>query len=172
MLLGVGLLVTAGCISFDVPEGLERDEHSVAGWEADERGDFAAAIEAYTKSIELEPTAAAYVGRAYAQGSLDEIEAAIADLTLAVELDDANPAAFNQRALYYNQQERWAEALADLDRAIELRPDRGDPYNGRALAHLNLGNLALAAEDATKAIGLDPNPERVVSYYLNRATAY
>ena len=172
LLVGVGLLAAVGCISFGAPPQLEAEEHRAAGYEANDRGDWATAIDEYTHSIELEPTERGYVGRAYAYGSRGEVDAAIADLTEAIALDDEEPAAFNQRALYYNQQGRWTEAVADLDRAIELRPERGDQYNGRALAHLELGNFALAVEDTTRAIELDPDSPGIRSYYHNRASAY
>ena len=172
LLIGASVLAVA-CQSGNADDVLEAIELRAEGFEANERGDWRAAIDAYSRAIELDPGVASdHAERAFASGHLGNADAAIEDLTEAIRLDPDAPAGYNQRALYYNEQQRWSEAVADLDRAIELRPGRADQHNGRGLAHLNLGNSKLAIGDFTTALGLDPDSPQAPIWLSNRASGH
>lgn len=93
------------------------------------------------------PTAAAHLLQATIQASQGDLEAALADADRALELDPANPVAYNNRGFLRLRLGDPAAALVDLDRALSLRP--GYPLalrsRGDALSALGRSTEACAA---------------------------
>jgi hypothetical protein len=63
------------------------------GEERLDRGDDRGARDAFTRVIEIRPTAKAYLDRTFAHWRLRDYRACLADVSLALALDPANPAA-------------------------------------------------------------------------------
>ena len=128
--------------------------------------DLEAAIDAYNKAIELNPTlAGSYNNRGSAKDNLGRSEEAIADYDRAIELDPDYAEAYYNRGNAKNNLDRPEEAIADYDRAIELNPDYAGYYYNRGNAKNNLGRPEEAIADYDRAIELNPDH---AGYYYNR----
>ena len=123
------------------------------------RGDFQAAINLYSRSIALCPTAEAYTFRGWAYHFLGRIDDAIAECRKAIEVDPdfGNP---------YNDIGSYLIAKGDLDNAVEWleRAKRAPRYEPRHFPYMNLGRLYAAKGMVLQAIrefegALEINPE-------------
>jgi tetratricopeptide (TPR) repeat protein len=98
-----------------------------------------------------------------------DFEAAIADLTKAIELSP-NSAEFHfSRGFVYHEAGELEQALANYDRAIVLNPNLAMAYSGRGVVYAERNDLQRAVADLTHAIELDPDD---VEAYIERARFY
>lgn len=118
-----------------------------AGYYQQMRGDLTRAIELYTESIELCPTAEAYTFRGWAFRHLDRIDDAISECHRAISIDPdfGNP---------YNDIGAYLMEKGDLDGAREwLEKAKLAPrYEPRHFPFMNLGRLFEAQGMITQAI--------------------
>ena len=109
--------------------------------------DLERAVELYTKSIEVFPTAEAYTFRGWAFEGMGRIDDAIAECHRAIEVDPAfgNP---------YNDIGAYLIAKGDLDEAIPwLEKAKTAPrYDPRHYPFMNLGRLYAAKGMVLRAI--------------------
>jgi tetratricopeptide (TPR) repeat protein len=111
------------------------------------RRDYAAALSALDKAIELDDTLAdAFFTRALVRQQRGELDAAIADQLRLIELDPDHAPNFSQLAQLYWQAGQTEEAVAASDKVLELEPEQPGEHNNRALfyATLNDSERALA----------------------------
>jgi tetratricopeptide (TPR) repeat protein len=108
------------------------------------------------------------LGWLYQQPPVD-LDAAIDDLSKAIELDPQDAVTYNNRGSAYYDQGELDQAITDLSKAIELDPELAIAYKNRGFAYGNKGELDQAIADYSKAIELDP---RDVIVYNNRGFAY
>jgi tetratricopeptide (TPR) repeat protein len=123
------------------------------------RGDLDEAIELYTQSIEIYPTAEAhtFLGWTYSfQGRLDE---AIEECKRAIEVDPDFGNPYNDIGAYLIEKELYVEAIPWLEKAAEAK--RYDAYH---YPHYNLGRAYLAQgmmkralEEFHKALQIAPD---------------
>jgi tetratricopeptide (TPR) repeat protein len=86
-----------------------------------EKGNIEEAIDLYTDSLELNPDSPeAYSARAGAWGILKEYEAAIADYSAAIDLDDTLAPAYGGRGLAKTLKGQLDEGVHDLWTAAQL----------------------------------------------------
>lgn len=115
-----------------------------------EARDYAAAIVAYSRAIDLDPGfGLAYAGRGGARTYEGELEAALADFEAALANGFATAWAYNGRGNVFRAMGDFERAFADYAHAAELDPAKAD-------AHLNLGDLHAFAgryEEAIAAYG-------------------
>jgi len=122
------------------------------------RNDLEGAIDFYTKSIQLCPTAEAYTFRGWAYEGLGRIDDAIAECRKAIEVDPGfgNP---------YNDIGAYLIAKGELDDAIPwLEKAKHAPrYEPRHFPYLNLGRLyaakgllAAATAEFERALEIEP----------------
>ena len=89
--------------------------------------DFAGAIAAYGKTIELDPSyAVAYFNRGNAEASLGQTEAAIADYDAAIDLNLSYAVAYFNRGNEKAQLDRIDEARQDFEMALNLARAAGN----------------------------------------------
>jgi tetratricopeptide (TPR) repeat protein len=122
------------------------------------------------KSLLAQPqNAIEYVMRGTAQAQLQDSAAAIADYTIALELNPRLVLAYNNRGNLRQHLGDWDGAIADFSMVLEIDPYSAIAYNNRAIvyAHRNLAAEAIA--DYTQAIELQPD---FASAYNNRGNAY
>ena len=119
--------------------------------------------------------------RAVTYGTLQNFDAAIADLTTLLSLDSTSVLAYWHRAVCQMAMSGFkasngadaklleAGALSDLNRAITLQPQSVYLYYCRANLYYNQGNNDKAIADYTAAIKLD---SRFAEAYFNRGLAH
>jgi tetratricopeptide (TPR) repeat protein len=117
------------------------------GYRVHMRGDFKRAVELYSESIELYPTAEAYTFRGWAYHFLGRIDDAIAECHKAIEVDPTfgNP---------YNDIGSYLMAKGELDKAIEWldKAKLAPRYEPRHFPYMNLGRLYAAKGMVVQAI--------------------
>jgi tetratricopeptide (TPR) repeat protein len=116
---------------------------------AQERLDFIAQIER-DQALVAGPaptTAQGFYDRASAYNRLRDFDAAIADLTQALELDPDYTDAYVNRAGIHQLQENYQQAIADYTQALEQTPDDPVLYLARGSAYAALGDVENTARD-------------------------
>jgi tetratricopeptide (TPR) repeat protein len=111
----------------------------------------------------------AYNNRGVAYDSKGEHNRAIADFTMAIELNPKHVEAYNNRGVAYEGEGDHDRAIADFTKAIALDPKYIRAYNNRGGAFNKNGHLDRAIADYTMAIALDP---KHISAYYGRGFAY
>jgi tetratricopeptide (TPR) repeat protein len=105
------------------------------------------------------------LGRALARKGLSR--EAVAEFTIAVELDPKLAAAWSDRGVAYTNMGKWDQAIADYSKAVELNPKDADAWHNRASAHAVLAQWDKAAADSAKAVDLRPE---VAQWWMERAS--
>jgi tetratricopeptide (TPR) repeat protein len=117
------------------------------------KGDFAAAIESFTKAIEMKPGwAQAYVERGIARRMHGDLEQAIQDFDEATRLDSRTTQnnggvaqAYTNHGQILAMRFQLDEAISDFDKAIKL-------FAGDAMPYYERGQARLLLEDFTGAL--------------------
>jgi tetratricopeptide (TPR) repeat protein len=99
--------------------------------------------------------------RAAAAGRRDR---AVADYTLAIQLDPKSADAFRGRALCFAALGDPATAVEDLTAALRLTPNDAAAYRDRGRFHLRLGDPRRAVTDLTEAVRLNPQDAPAFNY--------
>jgi serine/threonine-protein phosphatase 5 len=87
---------------------------------------FQPAIEAYTKAIEIAPTAILYANRAFAHIKLESYGSAIEDATKAIELDPTYVKAYYRRGSASLALRKFKDSLRDFKEAVKIAPKDRD----------------------------------------------
>jgi len=105
-----------------------------------------AAIDLYTRSIDLYPTAKAYTFLAWAHASRREYELAIEFCKIAIEIDPDYGNPYNDAGAYLIELNRPLEARPYLEKAIKAKN-----YDYRFYPYYNLGKLHLMSKNYESA---------------------
>jgi tetratricopeptide (TPR) repeat protein len=123
---------------------------------------FSSPVKLWTDAIDknTDPRAP-YVERAYVQRALANfdarrMDAAVADVDRALELNPRSPDAYLARGSLRFLAGDLREALADLDQAVALDSSYASAYDKRCAVKMGLGRGADALADCEKAVKLDP----------------
>ena len=136
-----------------------------------------AAIESYTRAIELSPNyAEAYVNRGIARRAKGDLEGSIEDYEKAASINPKSIAgnrfvaqAYSNRGYIKFNAMNVDDAIKDFTIAIKVDPNDDDHYYKRGLARLVNEELVQALEDLDKSISLtNPNWRRPVLAYATR----
>lgn len=120
----------------------ERDKRKQAteyfhlAYECQMRGDYQEAIALYTRSIESCPSAEAYTFRGWAYSFLGDLDRAIAECLIAIEVDPSLGNPYNDIGSYLMAQDRFEEAIPWFQRAMHAAR-----YEPRCYPYLNLGRV-------------------------------
>ncbi|MCG6137245.1 MAG: tetratricopeptide repeat protein [Nostoc sp. LLA-1] len=90
-------------------------------------------------------------------------QAAVADFTLAIELDPENALVYNKRGNAFYKLGDYQQAKADSSKAITLNPQNASAYYDRGFSLYALGKYKEAIADYSKAIEL--NSKNAYAYY-------
>lgn len=135
---------------------------ALALWEA-EAGCSDATLAAFDTAVDQNPEAWWALGdRGVCHRRRGETEAAIADQTAVLGVDDRFGHAYVRRAYVFSTNGLPDKALADLDRAVELAPYMeaywlAMAHADRGRIHESRGNIEQARRDYERAVALDPN---------------
>ncbi len=118
------------------------------------------AHQALTSALERDPSLlAAWTNRAVLAYECGNIDAAIADLTQALELDENATVLYN-RGQAYQSQGRWPEAIHDYTRALTQADDDDtqDLLYKRGCCYWQLGDSSSAYQDFVQHMAMGPSP--------------
>jgi tetratricopeptide (TPR) repeat protein len=116
----------------------EAEKHFYQGIEYIRQNKTDAAIEEFTKAIEIDPSYSyAYYNRALEYYRIGELERSLADYNKAMELEPDNPYWTYERGFLHLKLGYTEKAIIDLERAIEL----GLPLDDRQQAEETLAEL-------------------------------
>lgn len=148
------------------PDGLERidapatdfyKEFNIAA-DLSEKHQFAQALPAWRKAVELNPDDARAhnnLGTALSEnGKLDE---ALAEYRRSLELNEQSSQAHNNLGSVLAQQGKLYDALAQFQRAVELNPDNGHAQSNLGGALSEMGRTEEALDHLRKGVALEPN---------------
>ena len=119
-------------------------------------GQWDEAFADYDKAVELSPSAERYNARGDGHYYHDDYERAIADFTMAIQLEPENTLYLENRGISYRLAGKYGAALRDLDKCINLEQQNASHYNARGHVYYNLENYDKAVADYTQAITLAP----------------
>ena len=119
-----------------------------------DKGNYAEAIKAYTKAIELNPNhGEAYRRRGVCKVNLKNYEAAIPDYTKAIEINPKNSKAYNGRGTARHKGLKdYAGAMSDLNMALELDPAYSSAYYNRGILKTDMKDFTGAGNDCEASI--------------------
>jgi Tfp pilus assembly protein PilF len=117
------------------------------GYKAHMEGDLERAVELYTRSIELSPTAEAYTFRGWAYHSMGRIDDAVAECRKAIEVDPDFGNPYNDIGAYLIDKGQLDEAVEWLEKA-----KRAPRYEPRHFPFMNLGRVYAAKGMFLRAI--------------------
>ncbi|MCP4509669.1 MAG: tetratricopeptide repeat protein, partial [Fuerstiella sp.] len=119
-------------------------------------GQTAAAVEAVSQAIGLEPgDSRLFRLRADVYSVMGEYANARADYALAVRTEPQNAELRNIRGYFLMSRGLTKEALADFDQALQLNPEFAAAWNNRGLVHLANQDYKSAVTDFDKAATID-----------------
>jgi tetratricopeptide (TPR) repeat protein len=149
-------------------------DNAKAGLEALERGNSILAIELFTRAIKSEQLSlrdleASYYNRGYAWDEKGEYDKAIADYTMAIELNPKFTEAYYNRGNAWEFKGQLDKAIADYTYAINLNPKHFNAYYKRGIIEKRKKQYDKAIADYTSAIKLNP---RFAYAYNNRGNAW
>jgi tetratricopeptide (TPR) repeat protein len=111
-------------------------EYFRKAYELQMRGDYAEAIELYTRSIATFPTAEAYTFRGWTYSFLSDYDRAIEDCQQAIKVDPEFGNPYNDIGAYLIEQEKWDNAIPWFQKAMVAKR-----YEARCYPHFNLGRV-------------------------------
>lgn len=151
------------------PDAAEYQKRFYEGNAFLEKGEFDAAVAAYTKAIELNPKgydALANRGEAFFQKG--DFASAITDLTAALNLHPQESIHL-RRGDAYLAAKQYDLAVADYTQVITKNPTSGQAFYNRGMAYFRGKNRDAAIADFTKVIELNPASAQA---YARRGSAY
>lgn len=122
------------------------------------KGEVDQAIELYTESLEIEPTAEAYTFRGWAQSCNHDFDEAIADCHRAIDLDPEFGNPYNDIGAYYLEMGQPDDAIPWLKMALKAKRYESYcfPQFNLGRAYEGLGQLDKAMERYRSALNENP----------------
>jgi tetratricopeptide (TPR) repeat protein len=127
------------------------------------------AIVAYTKSIEINPSAGAYNGRSAEYIRKGTYDMAISDANQAIFLNYKYPLPYFNRGNAYFKKNDFESALKNYSRAIALNPGQAEFYFNQGQAYAKMGQDDKALDSYERAVKVDFH---YASAYYNMACIY
>ena len=123
------------------------------------------AIELYSKSLDVCPTAEAYTFRGWAYRALGRIDDAIEECRRAIEVDPAFGNPYNDIGAYLIAKGELDEAIVWLERAktAPRYEPRHYPYMNLARLYAAKGMVLKAIDQFEQALGLAPDAEAKIA---------
>ena len=126
------------------------------GKASSDKGDYDAAIAAFSELIRLDPkNAEAYFYRGWTYECKGDHDKAIADCSEAIRLKPGYADAYSGRAFAFTMKGDRHEAIADYSEVIRLNTKDAKAYYNRGIVYVKEGEYDKAIADLTEAIRLD-----------------
>lgn len=155
LLLGFSLwLPLSSCLSQTNAAPTTSREWNKRGIELAQDKEWNAAIEAFTRAMQIDPSNPdPFLNRAIVHSGLKQWPQAEADTTRCIELNPDNPRAWHQRAVARSQQGKTEAAFQDASRACRMQPASADFVFTRYLTTSRLGRHDLGHYPGEAYIG-------------------
>lgn len=142
--------------------------------EASANKDYKSAAQLYTSAIvsgELsdKPLIDAYYSRGLAWFELGDLNKALSDFNMTIQLNPRHSDAYYSRAFVWDYKGQRDKAIEDFTKALEINPYDADSYYSRGNCWFDQNMLDKAIADYSQAIKLRP---KFPDVYYNRAVAY
>lgn len=111
-------------------------EYFRQAYELQSNGDYAQAIELYTRSIVAYPTAEAYTFRGWTYSFIGDYDSAIEDCQRAIKTDPEFGNPYNDIGAYLIEQGKWHDAIPWFEKAMTAKR-----YEARCFPPFNLGRV-------------------------------
>jgi tetratricopeptide (TPR) repeat protein len=128
-----------------------------------DKKDVESAIDAYSRSLKIFPTADVFSLRAEAYGQTGDHKSAIRDLDQAIQRKPDDADLYAARADAYSATRDHKSAIRDLDQAIKRKPDNAGLYAARADAYSATGDHESAIRDYDQAIQRKPDDAELLN---------
>ncbi len=170
ILAGLGAISLVFLLSYcSRPNPIKAKEYYEQGVEKSRNQDAEAALQAFNKSIQLNPNNAdSFYLRGNANYDLKKYQEAIADYSQAIALNPKYFKAYFNRGLARNDFNDKRGAIEDYTQVLKLQPNDVDTYYERGITYLELQDYNMAIQDFTEAIRLQP---KLVKAYHSRGLA-
>jgi tetratricopeptide (TPR) repeat protein len=137
------------------------------GYEAQARGRLDEAIDFYTRSIELWPTAEAYTFRGWAKSFQGRLDEAIEECRKAIEVDPDYGNPYNDIGAYLIEKGDPGGAIPWLERALEAKR-----YECYFYPHFNLGRIYEKRGELIRAMSCYKAAYEVNHQYVQALVAF
>lgn len=170
---GMGLLCASCSAGFDNSRirslDIEARRYADEGARLSRENRIDEAIQAYTRSIQIDPSVAAYCGRATEYNRKERFDDAIADANRAIIMNKKCAEPYFIRGNSRFRKGDYNRALKDYSHSVVLDPDQSAYYFNLAQTYTRLGLLDEAIDMYGKAAEKDPG---YFTAYFNRACLY
>lgn len=147
------------------PEAYLAIAHQVKGMVYQNERKNEAALEAFSKAIDLSPSdPKLYNSRGNIYRIMQNYEAALKDFNKAISLNPTIAQLFGNRGAVHMHLKKYELSIKDLDEAIRLDKTLASAFLNRGNTHAETKNYEAALQDYDQAIALAPKPE----YFYNR----
>ena len=134
------------------------------------RGDYAKAIEDFSRTVEIHPRYAnAYYNRGVSCQSIGKYRQAIDDYSKTVGIDPEYVGAYLNRSIIYAKIGDYMKSINDLETVIKLDPSNTGAFLQMGLSYGEAGDMKNSIGAFTKLIDIDP---KYIDAYINRGIAY
>lgn len=129
-------------VSVEYPPMSDAESKEVASeyfrqaYESQMKGELERAVQLYSKSIQLHPTAEAHTFLGWTYSFMGRVDEAIEECHKAISIDPEFGNPYNDIGAYLIEKGRLDEAVPWLERAIEA-----PRYEARSYPHMNLGRI-------------------------------
>ncbi len=129
----------------------------IKGVIANNKGKYARALESFDKALLLNPGGNEfniYLNRGISYLELEEAEAALKDISKAIELGPDNASAYHSRGRVYYASKQYSEAVKDFSRSVEINPNNDAAYYNLGMTYFRLEDSKNACENFHKSCSL------------------
>jgi tetratricopeptide (TPR) repeat protein len=119
----------------------------------EDRREYQAAVDSYTKAIALDPgNDSAFLHRGYSLFELKQLNEALSDVNRSIKIQRDNSRAYAFRAKVYREMKDYQQAMVDLEQALSRDPDNPEFLVSMASIEEEEGHFEQAADVYTKAL--------------------
>jgi tetratricopeptide (TPR) repeat protein len=131
-------------------------DYLICGMQYDDAGNYKAAIEAYTRAIEMDPDfAEAFDKRGISYTKILMYRKALKDFSKAIDLKKNNAEAFNHIGIIFYCLGEFEKSIAAYNKALEIDPNYAKVYFNRGIVELVIDNEQEAISDIKMASNLN-----------------
>uniref|UniRef100_A0A8C2TGH3 Small glutamine-rich tetratricopeptide repeat-containing protein beta n=1 Tax=Coturnix japonica TaxID=93934 RepID=A0A8C2TGH3_COTJA len=131
-------------LSDSLPEDIEKADHlKDEGNNHMKEENYGAAVDCYTRAIELDPNNAVYYcNRAAAQSKLSKYSEAIKDCERAIAIDPKYSKAYGRMGLALTSVNKYEEAITSYQKALDLDPENDSYKSNLKVAEQKLRDMS------------------------------